>query len=333
MVATRKTKRTNLEITVLKQGTSSKKVLSVSFFTMKDAYRPIEYYEKNLQQFLCYKKVLKGFETRIYTDDSGKEIVLKAAKNDPTISIYHYNYPPLREEIGHIGTFGTFVRFLPLFDPEVKTVWISDVDIFNSDLNPSLLTKMKTANADFCFRSYLCYNKKIYGQPYTIVANLIISFITFPMQLFTQFLHKLTTPTKSFQLTLDALNQQMVLKRKPTSRVPYGIDEVFMNDTFYTYLINNSINCYILKDYIYATEYLRWNKVLTKDEDMIIFLYYKNSSQQSLHKVKKLLEQKIPLLVERYPCLQEVLDKMNLFKTSFLIPLLKKGKELSRDED
>ena len=137
MAKTRKTKRNNLEITILKQGTPSKKVLSVSFFTMKDAYRPKEYYEKNLQQFLSYKKILKGFETRIYTDDSGKDYALKATKNDPTVSIYHFNYPPLREEVGHIGTFGTFVRFLPLFESGLEVVWISDIDIFNSYLDSS----------------------------------------------------------------------------------------------------------------------------------------------------------------------------------------------------
>lgn len=331
MAATRKTKRSNLEITILKQGTPSKKVLSVSFFTMKDAYRPKEYYEKNLQQFISYKKALKGFETRIYTDDSGKDYALKAAKNDPTISIYHFNYPPLREEVGHIGTFGTFVRFLPLFESGLEVVWISDIDIFNSYLDSSLLTKMKSVKADFCYRTFLCYNKKIYGQPYTIVANLIISFITFPMQLFTRFLHQLTAPTKSLQLTLDLLNKQMEIKRKPTSRVPYGFDELFLNHTFYNYLINNSIKCYILKDYIYATEYLRWNKLLSKEEDKIVFMYYKSPSQQSIHKLKELLKLKIPLLVEKYPCLQEILDKMHTFKTSFLVPLVKKGEELSRE--
>jgi hypothetical protein len=304
---------------------------------MKDAYRPKEVYERNLQQFLNLKKALKGFETRIYTDDSGKDFALKAAKNDPTVSVYHFNYPPLRENAeigrGHIGTFGTFVRFLPLFDSSLEIVWISDIDILTSYLDPALLTKMKSAKTDFGFRTFLCYDEKIYGQPYTIVANLMVSFITFPMQLFTRFLHQLSTPTKSLQLTLDKLNKQMELKRKPTSRIPYGIDEVFLNHTFYTYLINNSIQCYILKDYVYATEYLRWNKVLTKEEDQIVYTYSKNPSHQSFHKLKELLKHKLPLLTKKHPCLQEILDKIHTFKTSFVTPFVKKGIELSRDED
>jgi hypothetical protein len=129
---TRKSKRIQeIEITILKQGRPSKKVLSVSFYTMKDAYRRKEKYETNLKLFLKYKKTLKGFETRIYTDDSGKDFALEAAKNDPTVSVYHFNYPPLREEEGHVGVFGSLVRFLPFFEPGLEIVWESDIDIYN----------------------------------------------------------------------------------------------------------------------------------------------------------------------------------------------------------
>jgi hypothetical protein len=104
---------------------------------MADAYRKVEKYQHYLQKFLQQKQVLKGFETRIYTDDSGKEFALKVTKNDPTVSVYHFNYSPLREKIGHIGTFGTLIRFLPLFESGLETVWVSDIDIPDSYLDPS----------------------------------------------------------------------------------------------------------------------------------------------------------------------------------------------------
>ena len=152
MSQTRKIKRfkdMGIDITILKQGISSKKVLSVSFYTMKDAYRIKERYETNLQQFLYHKKSLKGFETRIYTDDSGKVFALKVAKNDPTVSVYHYNYLPLREEDsnGHVGVFGSLVRFLPFFEPGLEIVWESDIDIYNDPLtflNPVYISNMKS---------------------------------------------------------------------------------------------------------------------------------------------------------------------------------------------
>ena len=153
---TRKSHRQQLEITILKQGTPSKKVLSCSFFTSKDAYRYVGGYQKNLERFLYQKNRLKGFETRIYTDDSGQEFVLKAAEKDPTVSVYHYNFPPLQETGGrHCGTFGTLMRFLPLFEPGLETVWVSDIDVNNDYLDPSLPANAKASGATFCYRTFV----------------------------------------------------------------------------------------------------------------------------------------------------------------------------------
>jgi len=239
---TRKSPRNLLEITILKQADKpSKKVLSVSFFTMADAYKKVEKYQYHLQKFLQQKKVLKGFETRIYTDDSGKEFALKAAKNDPTVSVYHFNYSPLREKIGHIGIFGMFPRFLPLFEPGLDIVWVSDIDIPDLYLNPSLLTSMKVQHATFSYMNYACYDTRIYGRSYTIVANSMISFKQFPKQLFTKFINQLSHPTKSLQEIIDVLNERLKKKGNPSSKIPYGIDEAFINTTFYNYLIKESI--------------------------------------------------------------------------------------------
>ena len=53
MSQTRKIKRfkdMGIDITILKQGIPSKKVLSVSFYTMKDAYRIKEKYETKFRR-------------------------------------------------------------------------------------------------------------------------------------------------------------------------------------------------------------------------------------------------------------------------------------------
>jgi len=104
-----------IEIRVLKQGTATPKVYSVSFFTMKDAYRKFERYEQSLKSF-CRLSDSDGFCVRIYTDDSGSEIAMKVAEKYAHVSVYHFNCPPFREEVGHIGLFGTLIRFLPLFE-------------------------------------------------------------------------------------------------------------------------------------------------------------------------------------------------------------------------
>ena len=327
---TRKAPRSNLDITILKQGTPSKHVLSTSFFTMEDAYKKVEKYQHHLQKFLQQKKVLKGFETRIYTDDSGKEFALKAAKNDPTVSVYHFNYSPLREKIGHIGTFGTLVRFLPLFEPGLDIVWVSDIDITDSYLNPSLLTSMKVQHATFSYMNYACYDTRIYGRSYTILAGTMISFHTFPKQLFTKFINQLVHPTKLLQEKIDILNEAMIKRKKTYSKIPYGIDEVFLNTIVYNYLIKESISCLIRKDYEFAKTLLY--DVRTKEDDNAIYMYYKHPTQQLFEKVKSMFKKKLPLVVNRHPCLQEFLSKIDSFKTSFIKTFVKTGKELDTIE-
>jgi hypothetical protein len=106
-----------IEIQILKQGTELKKVISVSFFTMKDAYRPANKYRISLIHFLDnVSRKRPEFSVRIYTDDSAKDECIRIAKKFSNVSVYHFNLPELREEVGHLGTFGTFPRFLPLFE-------------------------------------------------------------------------------------------------------------------------------------------------------------------------------------------------------------------------
>ena len=229
---TKKNKRevsNQLEITILKQGIKSDKVLSCSYFTMKDAYRQVEKYQNNLKKFLESKKQLKGFETRIYTDDSGKDFALEVAKNDPTVSIYHFNFSPLREDIGHIGTFGTYVRFLPLFEKGLKTVWISDIDIPNHYLDPSILIDAQKENVDFCYRTYVCNETRLYSRSYNILAGTIISFTTFSKKLFDNFLNDLILPNEKLLIIINNLNEKNQKRNKPYSKIPYGIDEIFIN--------------------------------------------------------------------------------------------------------
>jgi hypothetical protein len=327
---TRKAPRSKLDITILKQGIPSKHVLSTSFFTMKDAYRPLGQYQYNVIRFLKQKNSLKGFETRIYTDDTGKDFLLDATKTDPTITIIHVQDARFRDGSGHIGTFATFLRFLPLFEPGLKTVWVSDIDIPDSYLNPSLLLSMKARKAEFSYMSFVCYDKKVYGRAYTILAGTMISFHTFPKQLFTKFLTLLHHPTKALQHMIDQLNKINTERNKPSSKIPYGMDEVFTNGPLYNYLMKESIPCLIRKDYEYARTYLYG--IRTKQDDQLFEAYYRNPTQYNFEQVKRIFKQKLPLLPETHACIQEMLRRMDSFKTSFVKTFVKTGKELDTIE-
>jgi hypothetical protein len=329
---TRRSPRDKLQITVLKQGRFSKKVLSVSFFTSKDAYHNKEKYENHLQKFLFQKKQLKGFELRIYTDESGKEFALRVAKHDPTVSVYHFNYPPLRDGDGHVGIFGAYIRFLPLFEPGLTTVWVSDIDIPTYYINPFILAEAKKHRAAFCYRSFSCYEQtKLYGRSYSILAGTILSFHTFPISMFYKFLRELTSPPPPLKLFFDKLNKENKLYgEKPSSRIPYGFDEVFTNKYMYNYLIDHSIRCYIIKDYDYAAKLLRWNNIIADEDknDKIFYEHYKYHTLSTFKKAKELYREKLPLIANKYPCIKDMFKKLDTFETSFVKTYVKTGKEL-----
>ena len=326
---TRKASRSKLELTILKQGSPSKNVLSSSFFTMKGAYRPVEEYQRNVIRFLRQKQGLKGFETRIYTDDTGKDFILNATKHDPTVTVIHFQDARFRDGRGHVGTFATLMRFLPLFEPGLDIVWISDIDIPDSYLNPSLLTSMKSRHAKFSYMSFTCYDKKVYGRSYTILAGTMISFHTFPKELFTRFLTSLHKPPKTLQLFIDQLNKTNQERGKPYSRLPYGIDEVFTNTSLYNYLVRYSIPVFIRKDYEYARTYLYG--IRTKEDNLAFEAYYRHPTQQTFERVKRIFKEKLPMIVHSHPCIQDTLHHLHSFKSSFVKFLLKTGKELDEN--
>jgi hypothetical protein len=148
---------------------------------MEDAYRSFAKYQFQLKRFLDQVKTL-DYEVRIYTDDTGKDFALKVAK-EPNVSVLHYNCEPFREDKGHVGTFGTLARFLPLFEDH-ESVWISDIDIPDHYLDDKF-------KGDIKISSYICYERKVYGRKHTILAGKFITRIQFPKVLLTNFIKKL----------------------------------------------------------------------------------------------------------------------------------------------
>lgn len=325
---TRRSPKSPLQITILKQGTPSKKVVSVSFFVMNHSYKPIEFYINHLKRFLIQKKKLKEFEIRIYTDNSGKEIVLELVKEDPSVSVYHYDCKQFYDTPGHNGTFGTLMRFLPLFEPGLEVVWISDIDVPMYYLNPIRITELKKDKAQFLFRTAVCYNqnrtvhKKIYGRKYTILAGEMISTYTFPKYLFNTFLHNLQSG--ALKSTIQKLNNAN--PEKHSFKVPFGIDEYFLNTTFYNYIIKENLRCIIYKNYDYAGHLLR--DVLSKEEKSIVESYRDNPTKLEFHRLKDIFQDHLEKGLKNYPCLQEMIDQLHTFKTSFLKRYVLNGKDM-----
>jgi hypothetical protein len=178
-----------IQTTVLKQGTKYPNIIACSFFTMEDAYRSFEKYQRHLQRFLGQVKQLQNFEVRVYTDDTGKDFALKVSK-DSSVSVIHFDCPDFREGRGHVGTFGTLVRFLPLFEKH-EIVWIADIDIPDFFVGQKNLDEMFENKCEFKISSRICYERKVYGRKHTMEAGRLISTVHLPKRLLTSFITRL----------------------------------------------------------------------------------------------------------------------------------------------
>lgn len=307
-----------IEIQILKQGTELKKVISVSFFTMKDAYRSVNKYKNRLLHFLDnVSKKRPEFSVRIYTDDSAKDECMRMAKKFLNVSVYHFNLPELREEVGHIGTFGTFARFLPLFEKDLDIVWVSDIDIPEHWLE-------KVPTSEFNYKTNICYDRKVYGRKFTILAGTVVSRITFPKQLITRFINRLIKG--DFAEIISKLNDG----KKPDSEIPYGIDEVFMNTSIYNYLSNHDIKVQVTKNFLQGLDnFIIHSKKLSSGEEDALRLYYTFQREGNFDKVKKIVEKHIDWAVSQRECFRETLVLLPSFKSSFEKVYVLKGSELT----
>ena len=316
-----------IEITILKQGNRYKNVISIAFFTMKNSYRPIDFYKTKLKTFIQRKKVLTGFETRIYTDNSGKDIALEVADEDTTVM--HYDCPPFREGDGHTGTFGTIVRFLPLFEKDLDTVWISDIDIHPSFLDMNILKIMEKNDTDVFIDSALCYDRKPWARvKHPIVAHRFISKVKFPKQIFTNFMKGLIDGKYSDLINeINAYNSRND-RKTPNDKFPYGMDEVFINGPVYNSIKRNNLKIVIRKDF-FIQKFLEYSfEGFREKYSDILTTQYRNPNPESFKKTKEIYKKYIPMLVDKYPCMQELLDHMPDFRNTFEIYLLADSKDL-----
>jgi len=309
-----------IKLKILKQGLQYSKIVSCSFFTMQDSYRDFAKYQRHLQKFLWQvKNHFRNVEVRIYTDDTGSDFSLQAAEQYPDVSVIHYDCPEFRDGAGHLGTFGTLVRFLPLFE-EHESVWVSDIDIPDNYLVHKQLTE------EFSVFTQICYQRKVYGRKYTIIAGRLISRIQLPKSLLTRFLNKVLDGDYTEQR--DALNSAN--KYKPPSRFPYGMDELFLNWPVYDWIKKRDYKIYMNIDYSdpVITKYIQ---ATSKEDDEVTYKFYKTGEKKYLIKMKTVFKKYIPLLVEKYPCLQALSDKLedpHAFKNDFIERITVKSSDL-----
>ena len=315
-----------IEITVLKQGKASRNVLTCCLFTSGDAYRSFNQYIGNFRRFLKQTEHLKTFEIRVYTDDTGKDILLEETKDIPRVTVLHFNCPQFREGKGHVGMFGALVRLLPMFE-DLDLVWSSDIDIPDRWLDTNYISMLEKYECKFLLCTLVCYDEKVvWAKKHSILAGRFITKIQFPRALLTRFLNMHTEGKLNHMI--EKINNQNEDKQKKgfkPSSFPYGMDEVFLNYPVYNWLKRHEIRILVETDYFIRGFAFRYNddeaKKLTES-------HYWNPTHAKFLRLKEMYKKYLPKDLERHQCYKDFLDLLPTFKNNFIKYKVISGSEL-----
>ena len=235
---------------------SFKVCISVSLFKMSDPYRN---FNKYVTRFLEWVYTIPpNMFVRLYTDEASlmsKEFQIIVNKEINHLEIFIYDYPEFRSRASksygfHDGTFGTLMRFLPLWDKDlwnkykIDYVWISDVDIYPSFLNTDILDMMKKEKAKVAYYSKACYDKPWVPDDmnFSIGAGKVIfsKKAIVSEYKFNRFLRDILSGKykwlknaikKYYRIIKDEKTLKSVIKNK---YITYGFDEYYCNVILYS---------------------------------------------------------------------------------------------------
>jgi hypothetical protein len=220
-------------------GPRSRRVVSASYFHMKNGYRAPEAYNVFLTRFLraTEKGLPREWKVRLYVDDSVPEW-RKLVSRFNRVEVYSFNCPAFRHKDGHPGhegTFGTLARFLPLFEPEGThdTVWVTDIDTPDVVFEDPFWT---TVHPGIRVHSYVFYSRAWIpkSHKFNIVNNYFVSTVAFPRELIDRFLDRLTRNGTPSVMKLH--NTAYKAQSNLSSAFMYGMDEYFTNNDLYLWI-------------------------------------------------------------------------------------------------
>lgn len=238
------------------QLTNYKICISVSLFKMADPYRNFNKYVTRFLEWI-YKIPSYSF-IRLYTDEASlmsKEFQTIIDKEIEHLEIFIYDYPEfkvskVKSYDFHDGTFGTLMRFLPLWDKDIwkkykiDFIWVSDVDIYPGFLNTDILDLMKSEKANVSYYSKACYSRP--WVPETMNFSIGAGKIIFTKKVevseykFNRFLKDILAGKykwlkNEIKNYYRSINDEKTLKSIIKSRyITYGFDEYYCNVILYS---------------------------------------------------------------------------------------------------
>jgi hypothetical protein len=284
-------------------------LISVSYFRMKRGYKSFAQYQDGLRHILQEMPVrFRNAVLRIYYDDSvADDPVIEEARHHTFTELVHFDCSLFREpEGGHIGTFGTIIRMVPMFEqmPQVRIVMVGDVD--RQNLSTQLRTwehmietlhTSPTIKVTFVVRNCAQLQDRIIkvtkslDVPITPFLYAFGSSVRFPKTLFEQFLQCATDPSPDavcdyVHAFVVRTNHRALLQWRRMGAVSsgagmYGIDEVLLA----------RIVRYVLD------EKIPYTKVVYSNFSSVFYPYVKSPSLLQSSRVREMI---IRIMGDRY---------------------------------
>jgi len=264
-------KKNNSNIDITK-----KYLLSTSFFYLKKSYKSSQRYIDGILKIIEFVEQNKFYILRIYYDESIFQNekyteLFDKIKTNKFVELYEYSCVGFIESKPfHIGTFGTLLRFLPLFEnSNYEVIYILDIDDANYGYIKLYIESLMNSDKKFYFYNLEDYGKKYFNQfnnkfGDAIIANIYVKNYRFDIKIFTNFLDKITKSNKLFK-QIENLNKNTYAFKNSSKDIisTYGLDEYFLNI--------NLINTLKKKDIGWIKENLYFDYFINK------LIKYKNS--------------------------------------------------------
>lgn len=252
-----------LKIKPIKTSDKKKEILiSAVGFAMKTKYRNAEVYTKGLITQLEYLDTVdENFVYRLYVDESiidnefWVEAMEEFVKRDYT-EVYEYDYPPVKDGSYHNGTFGTMMRFMPLFETKKEKDWDMmtcidvDMELDKYDLFGDL-NIFKEKEQKFMMKTPMCYHlrghrknmKVALKHKMAVIALGFASKMTFNKKLMTDFLKDFNSDTDLYRYYKEEVefNRSDTEEHLKVDRFTYGVDEYFLTDILLALIIKEKI--------------------------------------------------------------------------------------------
>lgn len=242
-----------------------KKIFFLSLFKMKSGgYKNFNKYLNGIKKL---DEIAKNndMEVRIFIDqtiESDKEIKNMLEKLD-SVTLVVYECSDFLIDKHHVGLFGTLVRFFPLFkfpNNDAKVAFIVDADVVERFMKTQLTIYKAIKEKNLTKKIYIAYggnfyhinrnsNKKIshngkeYIFPYC-VADRIIGFKKINQKPFLKFMDRIllymndqTRPEKKLSNYYISPDKYKI---KCENNICFGIDEFFLNQILFKYLLKHN---------------------------------------------------------------------------------------------